>query len=205
MADTSRQSPVGLAPVSRTYPDALQRRLDHLAAFASGKDCKWYSLENAITIATTMHEGQYRRGSNEPYICHPMRVMMRFPLKMGMEYGVISMLRIVAIMHDVFEDTEYTLDEFTAHWIGPDEVIPALDAITRRKPASQFRLMKDETHSEYIDRCAQNDIAVSVKIADTLDNLADPHWCPTGMVKRYRGVLAQLTGVAYERQLWIPE
>lgn len=152
----------------------------------------WYSLDNAIVLATVMHEGQVRKGSHEPYILHPMRVLGRFPPEER-----FASHRIVAILHDVIEDTELTLDYLADRWIGPADVLPALDAITRRKPAG-------ETHRAYVERCAQDDIAVSVKLADVLDNLRDAFCESLGMAKRYQGDLAKLTGIAYHRDLWIP-
>jgi len=56
------------------------------------------NLEQAISIASLAHEGQLDKGG-EPYILHPLRVMMKLK-----DYD----LRIIAVLHDVIEDTKVT-------------------------------------------------------------------------------------------------
>jgi len=56
------------------------------------------NLEQAISIASLAHEGQVDKGG-ESYILHPIRVMMK--LKDEKQ-------RIVAVLHDVIEDTDLT-------------------------------------------------------------------------------------------------
>ena len=56
------------------------------------------NLEQAISIASLAHAGQLDKGG-EPYILHPLRVMMKLK-----DYD----LRIIAVLHDVIEDTKVT-------------------------------------------------------------------------------------------------
>jgi hypothetical protein len=71
--------------------------------------------------------------------------------------------RIVAVLHDVVEDTAYTLDDL--HRLGyPDEAIDALDRLTRRD---------GEPYEAYIGRVAGDPSARRVKLADVADNLAN--------------------------------
>jgi len=56
------------------------------------------NLEQAISIASLAHEGQLDKGG-EPYILHPLRVMMK--LKDERQ-------RVVAVLHDIIEDTKVT-------------------------------------------------------------------------------------------------
>jgi (p)ppGpp synthase/HD superfamily hydrolase len=58
-------------------------------------------LENAIIFATEAHRGQVDR-SGSPYILHPLRLMC---LQQN------DTERIIAILHDVVEDTNYTLND----------------------------------------------------------------------------------------------
>jgi len=60
-------------------------------------------LEKALTIAYTAHAGQVDK-AGEPYILHPLRVM----LKMRSDEE-----KIVALLHDVVEDTDITLADLT--------------------------------------------------------------------------------------------
>ena len=132
------------------------------------------SLGDAIRLAVLAHHGQIRKGdSGDPYILHPMRVMMQFR-------G--DLFRTVAILHDVIEDCEgWTLDRFKGVWRGDSSVVEALDAISRRT---------DESHNEYIKRlCESSILAMMVKVRDIEDNLNDGEWCPEGLAKRYRNDL----------------
>lgn len=118
-------------------------------------------LEAAISFAALAHrEAVDKQG--EPYIIHPLRVMLAMkPYGAGM---------IVAVLHDVIEDTPHTLADARSVLVGAgmsslyeiSGTMEALDAISRGQ---------DESYSEYILRCAGNEIACTVKIADIHDNL----------------------------------
>ena len=69
--------------------------------------------------------------------------------------------KIVAILHDVVEDTPWTLDALGVEGF-PADLLEALDSVTRRE---------DETYEQFVDRAAANPIGFSVKLADLEDNL----------------------------------
>jgi (p)ppGpp synthase/HD superfamily hydrolase len=108
-------------------------------------------LEQAIAIACQAHLGQTDK-AGEPYILHPLRVMLR--LKSINE-------RIVAVLHDVVEDSGVTLEDLRAHGFSR-EVLEAIDCLTRRTV---------ESYEAFIDRIAVNVLATRVKIEDIKDNL----------------------------------
>ncbi|GAA0742164.1 GTP pyrophosphokinase [Clostridium oceanicum] len=108
-------------------------------------------LEKAILIATRAHSGQIDK-AGEAYILHPLRVMLS--RKNETE-------RICAVLHDVVEDTEITLDYLRNEGFS-EKVICALDALTRRN---------NENYDEFIDRVISNKIASHVKLADLCDNM----------------------------------
>lgn len=109
------------------------------------------TLENAIELALTAHKGQKDK-VGLPYILHPLRVMFRC----GDDTE-----RFVAVLHDVVEDTETTLDDLRKAGYS-EEIIEAVDAITQRK---------GESKDEYMKRVVQNPIASRVKLADLEDNM----------------------------------
>lgn len=112
-----------------------------------------FTLERAILLAAQAHEGQLDK-AGQPYILHPLRVM----LQMSSLYE-----QMTAILHDVLEDTTtLTADVLKAEGC-PEEVLEALDALTRRKGEKYL--------DEYIPRLQKNPIAKSVKLFDLLDNL----------------------------------
>lgn len=108
-------------------------------------------LDKAILIATKSHQGQIDK-AGQPYILHPLRVM--FSRKNETE-------RICAVLHDVIEDTDITLDYLRREGFS-EEILIALDALTRRD---------SETYDEFIDRIINNNIASHVKLADLCDNM----------------------------------
>lgn len=108
-------------------------------------------LEKAILIATNAHKGQLDKGGS-PYILHPLRLM----LVMHNETE-----KICAVLHDVIEDTDITLDYLRTEGFS-EEVLSSLDALTRRN---------NETYDEFINRIIKNKIASHIKLADLRDNM----------------------------------
>lgn len=108
----------------------------------------------ALTIAIRAHAGQ-RDKCGADYILHPLAVAEAVrPLKN-------DEITIVALLHDVLEDTDTVLiqdDFWHTEW-------DALKAITKN-------IDGPETYYEYIDRVAQNRTASYVKLADLWHNLS---------------------------------
>lgn len=108
------------------------------------------TIEKAIEIAARAHSG-VKDKQGKPYLLHPIRVMM----------GVADEdAQIVAILHDVVEDTDVSLDDIRALGFSSD-VIEALNLVTHRK---------NQPYSEYVIACKQNQIARQVKLSDLRDN-----------------------------------
>ncbi len=112
---------------------------------------KGATLEAAISIAALAHKGQPVKG-DAAYILHPLRMMMRMKSETAM---------IVAILHDVVEDTDWTFDNLRERGFS-NEVLTALDCVTNRK---------GENYEQFIERAQTNEIARQVKIADLEDNM----------------------------------
>jgi len=108
------------------------------------------TIERALQIAARAHEGQ-RDKEGLPYVLHPLRVMMGVQ---GEE------AQIVAVLHDVVEDTPVTLDDLRQAGFR-EEVLAAVECVTHRK---------DEPYAEYVVRCKANEVARRVKLADLGDN-----------------------------------
>ena len=114
-------------------------------------------LTRAIVIAAEAHRGQVDK-AGEVYILHPLRVMLR--MKTEPE-------RIVAVLHDLLEDTDWSEESLRAEGFS-EEVLRALDHLTRRE---------GEVYHRFVKRAAEDPIARGVKRADLLDNL-DPSRIP---------------------------
>ncbi|MCC6681904.1 MAG: HD domain-containing protein [Phycisphaeraceae bacterium] len=108
-------------------------------------------LNRAIVIAAEAHSGKYDKGGGA-YILHPLRVMSK---------QTNDIARIVAVLHDVVEDSDWTFDGLIAAGI-PQPAIEALRLLTHDR---------DMPYDQYIDRLATNPLAKAVKLADLNDNL----------------------------------
>jgi len=108
-------------------------------------------IEEAIRIAVDAHRGQRDRGG-APYILHPLRVMLRVHTDAE---------RMAAVLHDVVEDSAWTLDDLRARGFA-DEVVAAVDALSRRE---------GEDYGAFVERAAAHPVARRVKLADLEDNL----------------------------------
>ncbi|WP_018683160.1 HD domain-containing protein [Actinokineospora enzanensis] len=109
-----------------------------------------FTLDDAIRIAHDAHEGQLDK-SGGPYIQHPLRVMAA----VSGEHE-----KMIAILHDVLEDTPVTADDLRAAGC-PSDVVTAVIAISKRPGESQ---------EDYLTRVAANPLALAVKHADIADN-----------------------------------
>jgi (p)ppGpp synthase/HD superfamily hydrolase len=82
-------------------------------------------LETAITLAVEKHRGQSDK-SGEPYILHPLRVLMRVR-----ELGGNEAAQCAAVLHDVVEDCNVSLDDLRAAGFS-EATLRAIDAVTKR-------------------------------------------------------------------------
>jgi (p)ppGpp synthase/HD superfamily hydrolase len=110
------------------------------------------TLQRAIEIATEAHQGQFDKAGNE-YIGHPLRVM---------EMGASEEEKIVGVLHDVVEDTDWTFGMLEAEGFS-QEVIAALKCVTK--------ISENENYDDFIERVRKNPLATAVKINDLTDNM----------------------------------
>lgn len=108
-------------------------------------------LEKAVQIAVEAHAGQKDK-SGKPYIFHPLRVMHTVETFEA---------KIIAVLHDVVEDTTVTFDDLLEKGI-PKHLVITLRLITHDKKTS---------YEDYIAQLAENPLAARVKIADLKDNM----------------------------------
>lgn len=110
------------------------------------------TLERAIEIATEAHRGQVDKAGND-YIQHPLRVMAA---------GETTNEKIVGVLHDVVEDTDWTFERLAAEGFS-SEIIEALQCVTK--------LSEEEPYDEFIERVKASRLAVAVKLNDLADNM----------------------------------
>jgi len=114
-------------------------------------------VEKACQIATVAHGTQKDKAGNA-YIDHPRRVAQRLEAAGASPYAVMA-----GWLHDVLEDTMTTAADLAKAGM-PDEVIAAVDAVTKRA---------GEPNTEYAARVRDSKLGFQVKLADLADN-TDP-------------------------------
>ncbi|MGF6355465.1 (p)ppGpp synthase/HD superfamily hydrolase [Paenibacillus sp. 4624] len=108
-------------------------------------------IELAISVALQAHKGQLDKGGH-PYILHPLAVMNRVE---SMEE------KIVAVLHDVIEDSEVTIEELRGLGFS-EEILTAIQLLTRST---------EDSYEEFIEKTTTNRVARNVKIADIKENM----------------------------------
>lgn len=103
----------------------------------------------AMKLAYTAHHGQVDK-SGIPYIFHPIHLAEQ----MQDEYTTC-----VALLHDIVEDTDVTLEELAKTF--PKEVVDAIALMTHKD---------SEPYLDYVARIKENPIARAVKLADLQHN-----------------------------------
>lgn len=143
-------------------------------------------LPDAIIIATQVHAGEFDLGG-QPYILHPLRVM----LALGLDATEDE--RCVAVLHDVLETLSVVTD-------GRERAAAILGSSGRELATVLRKLTRNctETYRKYIARLALNPTARKIKLADLEDNLdgdrlaASPTKQPESLRRRYIRARAQL-------------
>jgi (p)ppGpp synthase/HD superfamily hydrolase len=144
------------------------------------------ALELAVELACRAHRGQrYPSPEGEPYILHLFRVMLAVD-------GVRA--QAAAVLHDVLEDTEVTVEELGAAGL-PIEVVGAVVALTHRP---------GQSYGRYIEQVACDAIACKVKLADLADNLANNKRLPNApdvaaRIERYERARRRLRAASETR------
>ena len=105
----------------------------------------------AARIAEDAHAGQVDKAGN-PYILHPLRVA---------EGQKSELATVVALLHDVVEDTDWTFDDLLEAGI-PAEAVNSLRYLTHEKYIP---------YMDYIKGLAQDPVARAVKLADLEHNM----------------------------------
>ena len=106
-------------------------------------------LNKALKLCFAAHNGQVDKGG-APYYLHPITVALH--MKTEDE-------KIVALLHDVVEDTEITLDDLR-HDGFSERIVEAVDAMTK----------KGESWEAYLAKVKSNPIAKAVKLGDLKHN-----------------------------------
>lgn len=124
-------------------------------------------VERAMRIAAQAHRHHHRKGSDLPYITHPAQAAMIL-LRAGIDDDEIL---AAALLHDVAEDTEHTLEMLSAEF--PPKVVQLVAAMTERKHDDDGRKRSwQERKEEHLRHIASEPWeARAIVLADKLHNL----------------------------------
>ena len=106
--------------------------------------------KKAMKLCFEAHKGQVDK-TGVPYVFHPFHVA---------EQMTDEATTVVALLHDVVEDTEYTLEDIAALGFGQD-IVGAVALMTHED---------DVPYLDYVARLKSNPLARVVKLADLAHN-----------------------------------
>ena len=110
------------------------------------------ALKRAIEIATQAHRGQLDKAGRD-YIEHPLRVM---------EMGKTENEKIVGVLHDVVEDTDWTFETLAEEGFSK-EVIDALRCVTK--------LSENENYDDFIERIKNDEFLLWKLLCKRFNNI----------------------------------
>lgn len=133
------------------------------------KICKndedWNFIKRAFFLAKEAHQG-VRRRSGEPYLLHPIAVAKIVIEEIGL--GVKSV--VAALLHDVVEDTEYTVEDMERIF-GP-KIASMVDGLTKMSGVFNAETSEQAEYFRKVLLTLSDDVRVIlIKIADRLHNM----------------------------------
>ncbi|HGA0512730.1 TPA: HD domain-containing protein [Bacillus pacificus] len=122
-------------------------------------------LKKAIQFAERAHDGQYRQ-TGEPYIIHPFAIA-----EILINYKADITTLIAALLHDVVEDTEHSIEEIESHFGTTIRYI--VNGLTKRKKQqNQNKIIYEAINLKKLLLSSQHDIRVGIiKVIDRLHNI----------------------------------
>ncbi|MBS5275681.1 MAG: bifunctional (p)ppGpp synthetase/guanosine-3',5'-bis(diphosphate) 3'-pyrophosphohydrolase, partial [Clostridiales bacterium] len=122
-------------------------------------------IKKAYDLAYDAHKNQRRR-SGEPYIMHPVAVA-----KILFDFGMDNECIVGALLHDVVEDTTYSLDYIRANF--GEEVATLVDGVTKlgKIPLSTKEEVQAENIRKMFIAMNQDVRVIIIKLADRLHNM----------------------------------
>ena len=134
-------------------------------------------VQKAFDFANQAHKG-VRRRSGEPYILHPIAVAKIVVSNIGLGYKSI----VAALLHDVVEDTDYTVDDIRN--LFGDKVASLVDGLTKIKTVldnedkAQQKSIQAENFKRILLTLNDDVRVVLIKLADRLHNCRTIEYMP---------------------------
>jgi GTP pyrophosphokinase len=164
------------APAARSAQDpdleALRREL-YAAILAEHPGTDLEPVGRALDLAVVAHEGQ-SRATGEPYVTHPI-ASAQILAELGLDPVAIQ----AALLHDVPEDTEYSLTDVEERF--GSEVAQLVDGVTKLSKFSthSHEQQQAENIRKMLLAMAQDIRVVLIKLADRLHNMRTLYGLPS--------------------------
>ncbi len=131
----------------------------------SGREFNMEMIQKAYELADGAHKGQMRL-SGEPYIIHPLAVACIL-----VELGMDSESVVGGLLHDVVEDTHYTLEDIRKMF--NQEIANLIDGVTKlgKIPYSSREEQQAENIRKMLMAMSEDIRVIIIKLADRLHNM----------------------------------
>ena len=130
-------------------------------------------IRDALDVAIDAHKEQYRK-SGEPYIFHPLAVAKIAAEKIGLDsIGIAS-----ALLHDVVEDSKYTIEDIESRF--GETVAKIVSGLTKISKLKKEKILSIQAENFRKMLLTLNDDVrvILIKIADRLHNMQTMHYMP---------------------------
>ena len=130
-------------------------------------------IRDALDVAIDAHKDQYRK-SGEPYIFHPLAVAKIAAEKIGLDsVGIAS-----ALLHDVVEDSKYTIEDIESRF--GETIAKIVSGLTKISKLKKDKILSIQAENFRKMLLTLNDDVrvILIKIADRLHNMQTMHYMP---------------------------
>ena len=130
-------------------------------------------IKRAFRLANDAHNG-IRRKTGEPYITHPIEVAQIVATEIGLGPTSIA----TALMHDVVEDSDYTLDDISSMFGA--NIAKLIDGLTKISGVTTVdQNMQLENYRKMLLTISDDIRVILIKIADRMHNMRTMHGMPS--------------------------
>ena len=171
----------GSKPLRKTYQQFLEDEQKR-PGYSSGESLRsYFSYRRALEFAIRHHAGQVRKYTGEPYIYHPIAVA-----EIVTSVGHTDEMVAAALLHDVVEDTDATLDDVEREF-GP-EVAALVEMVTDvSRPEDGNRAARKAIDRDHLAKASYE--AKTIKLADLIHNtqsigIHDPKFARTYLAEK---------------------
>ena len=150
----------------KDYSTIIQENVEELyrALEETVSEADMARIKDAFELAMEAHKDQYRK-SGLPYIIHPIAVAEIVAKELELGPNPI----IAALLHDVVEDTHYTLEDVRERY--GDDVAFLVDIVTKKKKEKYSHSKQVDNFRQLLESMQYDVRAVLIKLADRLHNM----------------------------------